>query len=133
MSEEVATASTEASAHAGQPVFGLADCLARLDGNADLLEKLVGIYLKALPGHMDRLKHALAGGDLPSAGRVAHLLCGASANVGACRVAALAKRWDAALRAGLAGPYDVALLEAALADFVDALRERWPTLSVPAA
>lgn len=60
------------------------DLLVRnLDGDADLLARVVGLFFEASDEILARIRCALAEADAPALGRKAHELRGALANVGA--------------------------------------------------
>ncbi len=74
------------------PVFDKVGMMARLMGDEDFAQKLIGVFLEDIPRQIEVLKRCLEAGDVASAERQAHSIKGASANVGgeALRSVALA-------------------------------------------
>lgn len=77
---------------------------ARLDELADedpeFLQELVEIFLEDAEAHVSALAQADAGDDVAEIARIAHMLKGASANIGANGLAEAARRLEAAGRDG---------------------------------
>jgi CheY-like chemotaxis protein len=59
------------------------------EGEPDILEELVGIFLEDAPSQLETLKEAAEKGDTQSIGRIAHTLKGSCGNMGAVRMEAL--------------------------------------------
>ncbi|HRZ82754.1 MAG TPA: response regulator, partial [Candidatus Hydrogenedentes bacterium] len=84
----------------GPPVFvreRLADMLA---DDKEAMQEVLAQYLASAPGLLARVAECLARGDAAQAGREAHTLKGASANVGAEALAGAAGALESAGRAG---------------------------------
>ena len=64
-------------------VFDSNELLKRLDGDKELFNELLDIFLRDIPLRLERLKHALGGNDTRLATQQAHTVKGASANIGA--------------------------------------------------
>lgn len=62
-------------------VFDRADLLYTIDGDTEMLEELVDMFLRAAPDQMERIRDALEQGDYPVVQREAHKLKGTSANM----------------------------------------------------
>jgi CheY-like chemotaxis protein/HPt (histidine-containing phosphotransfer) domain-containing protein len=56
-------------------------------GQRDLVEELLGVYRKMLPGHLEEIRQAAAKRDWKTLEHAAHKLRGSSANLGANRIA----------------------------------------------
>jgi len=82
------------------PLFDREGCLARLDGDEELLGILVKIALDDLPGTIAALVAALRDGAFEDAGRHAHSIKGAAANVGGLALAAQAGLLESMIRTG---------------------------------
>ncbi len=83
------------------------------EDDASLIAEVVGVYLEDAPLRIARLRLALAAGDRREAGRQAHTLKGASANVCAERLAKIAGRLEEACRTGTVEDARTLLAEAA--------------------
>ena len=77
-------------------VFDLASVQERLDGDNELVRVVLEAFLDDIPCQIQALKEHLANGDSSAAGRVAHAIRGASANVGGDRLRNLAKEMEMA-------------------------------------
>jgi CheY-like chemotaxis protein/HPt (histidine-containing phosphotransfer) domain-containing protein len=78
--------------------------LARVEGNRELLRELVGLFLKDCPGHLVRIREAIACEDGPGLRRAAHALKGSVSNFAAGRASEAALRLERmADQAGMAG------------------------------
>lgn len=84
----------------GIPVFDRAQALRAMGDDEDLLKEIAGLYLADYPGSLHLLQSALKAGDASVAERLAHSLKGASANLGAERVRAVAYEIEKAARSG---------------------------------
>lgn len=92
-----ATAVTPTSAE----IFDRAAALARLEGDGDLLAMVVASFLEDVPRDLAGLRSALAQGKSQEAGRHAHSIKGASANVGAEALRRIAARLEQQLHEGM--------------------------------
>ena len=63
-------------------------------GEADLLEKVVGIYLDETPDLIIRLRDAVSAGDFEQLRRTAHALKSSSAHIGAISLSAIAREME---------------------------------------
>ncbi len=72
--------------------------LISLDDTLGVLVDFVGMYTEQAPERLAALRVAFSAGDLDEVGRVAHSFKGASANLGAIRVAEVARRLEHAAR-----------------------------------
>jgi HPt (histidine-containing phosphotransfer) domain-containing protein len=82
------------------PVFDHANLLERMMGDGQLSRAIVLRYLETTPTRLSNFKAALEAGDSAEAARLAHLLFGASSNVGAARFGGILKRMEGASKAG---------------------------------
>ncbi len=78
------------------PVLARDEALARLEGDVDLWNEIRDIWLEDAPSLLAGVTKALQDQSSDGIRRAAHALKGASANVGAVRVAAVAKRIEIA-------------------------------------
>ena len=85
------------------PVLDMDTALAGVDGNARLLGRLQAMFCADTPRELAELRAALAAGDREEARRLAHLVKGTAATVGAARASAAARRAEDALAAGRLG------------------------------
>ena len=67
-------------------IFAAKECLARLDGDAQLVASLIDVYIAEAPKRLAEMTSAIAAGDSKAAGMAAHSLQGASAGVSAGRL-----------------------------------------------
>ena len=96
-----AAAAPEAGgADCGLPVFDRAGLLGRLAGEEDLVEPLLRSYLGSVSGHLDQLSAALFASDVQKVLLRAHLIKGASVNIGALQVNQAASLLEMLARAG---------------------------------
>lgn len=71
-------------------------------GNPEFIRQLVGLFQARTPGKMDRIRHAIAGGDAGAVREAAHALRSNCGMLGASRMAeACARMEEAAARADL--------------------------------
>ncbi len=82
------------------PVFVRERLLDMLAGDGDAVREVLGQYLESAPEQLARIADCMARGDAAQAGREAHTLKGASANVGAEALAEAARALEAAGREG---------------------------------
>ena len=119
------------TAAARPTVLNTATALAGVDGNAKLLGRLQDLFSRDTPADLASLRAALANGDREEARRLAHLIKGTSATVGAMRVSATAREAEDALAAGrtegLAGLLEMLEQELRLACAAMAETPRTPT------
>ncbi|MHC5113670.1 MAG: CHASE4 domain-containing protein [Planctomycetota bacterium] len=107
-------------------VMDTAAALDRLDGDAALLAEVIGVFLDDYPNQRDRLRAAIAAGDLATVGRVIHALRGALGNFFAQRAVDAAERAQVAADtsdAGALGPA-VEALETEVDQLIAELRRR---------
>ena len=107
-------------------VFDRADLLWRVEGDAELADEVVQIFLDEGPTMLDRVRKAAASGDAAAVRFTAHALKGAAANISAHNVSAAALRLEMMGREGqlAAVQQGVATLEAEIARLEDALRPK---------
>jgi signal transduction histidine kinase/CheY-like chemotaxis protein len=84
------------------PVFNRADVLQRLDGDADLLREVIGLFLDDCPKLVDSMRLAVAAGNGKALKTAAHRLKGSAGNLALARLSESARaledlREDAAL------------------------------------
>ena len=70
------------------------------EGQPDLLDKVIGLYLRDAPGLLAAMRDAALKGDAEALRRAAHSLKSSSANVGAVRLCDACKALELAARAG---------------------------------
>jgi CheY-like chemotaxis protein/HPt (histidine-containing phosphotransfer) domain-containing protein len=101
------------------PVFDRADLLERLGGKAEVIPRFVSLFLVTAEAAITAARNALDTGDATELHKQAHTLKGAAANIGACRIKAVAGMLDDRTRAGdtSTAPSLLAELEAELALF----------------
>lgn len=73
------------------------------DGEADVLNELIGLFLAGVPPHLGAVREASAAGDAHSVERIAHTLKGSCANMGARGMEALCLELEEMGRAGDVG------------------------------
>ena len=124
-----AAASVAPSApRSGLPVFDVSEALDRTGGDWEILEEVAGIFLEQWEEMRDRLRKGLEIGDARELAAVAHRLKGAAANLGAKRIAAIARdaeeEWTAERLAD--AERRVAAFAAGFAEFSEEVRDkRW--------
>ena len=69
-------------------------------GEPDVLSEVLQMFLHEVPPRMDRLRIALAAGNIQEVYRAAHSLKGSAGNIGAKRLMAVCKQLDEMGRAG---------------------------------
>jgi len=92
-----AAARTESSEN---DIFDRAEALARMDGDADLVEEITGVFLEEVPNQMAKIAEALEADDPARVQRQAHTLKGAAANIGAGAMRERAFQVELAAEAG---------------------------------
>ncbi len=108
--------------------------LARVGGNRELYKKLLLQFAHSNTDTPDKLKNALAKGDINEASRLLHTVKGVTANIGANRLAAAAADLETALIQGsIAADNDVLFQEfiASLTLVTDGIRAFEETVTVP--
>ncbi|MEW5772612.1 MAG: response regulator [Thermodesulfobacteriota bacterium] len=78
-------------------VLDTASALSRMEGNAKLLARLQELFSRDTPSDLEGLRTAVAARDLEKARRLAHLIKGTAATVGAVRASDAARRAEDAL------------------------------------
>jgi CheY-like chemotaxis protein/HPt (histidine-containing phosphotransfer) domain-containing protein len=102
--DDLQRALLRAAGSRAEPLFDPA-CIDRLrqleaaTGQA-IVAEVVGHFLESAPGQVEAIREALASGDAGALGFAAHALKGSSAQLGACRLAALAEELEALARNG---------------------------------
>jgi CheY-like chemotaxis protein/HPt (histidine-containing phosphotransfer) domain-containing protein len=108
-----------------QPLLDRQAALERTQGDADLADQLLDVYLRQVPENSRRLRDAAAAGDLEALAHTAHALKSASLQVGALRANALAAALE---RAVGRGDEEAARAHAAgLREVLGALADREPS------
>ncbi|MEE9612751.1 MAG: Hpt domain-containing protein, partial [Desulfatiglandales bacterium] len=79
-------------------VFDGRGLLKRLDGDEELFDELLDLYLQDVPVRLKELKHALEDNDIAMIVQQAHTIMGASANIGAHSLRDLAFEMEMAAR-----------------------------------
>ena len=77
---------------AGGDVVDIADALARLDGNKELLGEIVQMFLEQYPGLLAEIHQSLSSADCNALTRAVHTLGSSAVQVGATKALALARR-----------------------------------------
>lgn len=122
--QAVVEAETPAPAQPPLAIFDRATLMERLEGDAELADEVVQIFLDECPKMMQRLREAVASAVAEAIQFSAHALKGAAANISAERVSAVALRLEIIGREGkLAGSQqEFSTLEAEVARLQHALR-----------
>ncbi len=102
------TAGTGGSSLAAAPIAAAADsnrldmaaALERVEGDRDLLEELVRLFMDQCPINMKEIREAVAAGDANVLLRLAHTLKGAAMNLGALKVSEAAQSLEDQARTG---------------------------------
>jgi len=81
-------------------IFDLAGVLGRLEGDNELAQIIVAVFLEDTPRQIQALKDFVKNGDTAGSARLAHSIKGASANVGGERLRNLASVMEKAADAG---------------------------------
>lgn len=99
-------------------VMDLSAAMEQMDGDAELLQEIVEIFVETAPEQLQAIATALAAGDTPQVGMVAHGMKGGASNFCAGRFVAAARELELlAKRNTLEGA--AGLLEQMRADFAD--------------
>ena len=80
-------------------VLNVEMALTRLDGDQELYNELLALYLRELPKLGESLKIALLSGDISQIATAAHTLKGASSNLGAERMVMFCRGIESLCRA----------------------------------
>ena len=96
------------------PVFDRAGMMTRVMEDEDLAKEIVAAFLEDIPRQIAALRVCLEGGDARGAGRQAHTIKGASANVGGERLREVAAEMEVSGKAG-----DLAAVTGRLAELDD--------------
>jgi two-component system sensor histidine kinase/response regulator len=107
---------------AGPPVFDRPALLDRLMGDADLVKQIMAIFLDDMPKQIQSLETLLDRRDAESAGKQAHAIKGAAANVGGMAFSAVAAEMENAGNLGRAD--EIAALRPELRRQFDLLRAK---------
>ncbi|MBE0566636.1 MAG: Hpt domain-containing protein [Krumholzibacteria bacterium] len=92
--------------------------MGQMDGDAELLQEIVGIFIETGPEQLDAIAGALAAGDAAQVSLVAHGMKGGASNLCAGRFVASARELElSAKRGSLAGA--AGLLARMRADFAE--------------
>jgi len=106
-----------------EPVVNVAELLARVDNDAELLRELIAIFKVEFPHHLCALREAVGQGNLKNVQKSGHTLRGMLANLGTARAAAAAARLER-----LEDSSDGAALKSALAFFESEVTDLLPEL-----
>ena len=90
----------DTSSPAGLPVFDRPALSDRVLGDEDAVTQIIAIFLEDIPKQLQSLKELLDRRDAESAGKQAHAIKGAAANVGGMAMSAVAGRMEKAGRTG---------------------------------
>ena len=104
-------------------MVNVAELLARVDNDAELLRELIAIFKVEFPRHLCALREAAGQGNLKNVQKSAHTLRGMLANLGTTRAAAAAARLEQ-----LGGSSDGTALKSALALFESEVTSLLPEL-----
>jgi len=77
-----------------EPIVNVAELLARVDNDAELLRELIAIFKIEFPRHLSALREAVGQGNLKNVQKSAHTLRGMLSNLGTTRAAAAAARLE---------------------------------------
>ncbi|MGA2886678.1 MAG: PAS domain S-box protein [Terracidiphilus sp.] len=117
------------SADEGQtPVFDRAGVLQRMLGDSELAAAVMEVFLEDMPRQIRILRELLDAGDASGAGRQAHSIKGAAADVGGERLRKVALEVEKAADCGDMGAVQayMADLEAQFLLLREAMKEEWP-------
>ncbi|MFN0059288.1 MAG: Hpt domain-containing protein [Planctomycetota bacterium] len=97
----------------GVHVFNEPAALEQVDGDRQLLQELLNLYLRSSQRLVSELHQSVAAGDNVATGRLAHSLKGASGNVAADRVRLLSATLEQCMKNGKAvdGPAFVRIIQ----------------------
>jgi CheY-like chemotaxis protein len=127
--ENLASLAGDSAAPAAGPAlqpaaFNMAAALERMDGDADLLKELAGLFLEELQRWMAQIRHAVAGRDAPTLQGTAHTLKGSVGNFSAQEAFEAARQLEACGR-----EQDWSQAERALAALEEAMSHLEPALA----
>jgi CheY-like chemotaxis protein/HPt (histidine-containing phosphotransfer) domain-containing protein len=110
------------------PVFDRAGVLEHLIGDSELVAAVMEVFLEDMPRQIQILKELLDAGDAVGAGRQAHSIKGAAADVGGERLREVALEMEKAFDAGdlSAAQACMAGLEAQFLLLRETINEEWP-------
>ena len=97
--------------HDSSSIFDRAAMLERLMDDEELARTILDGFLEDIPRQIEALRGYLEAGDAPGAGRQAHTIMGAAANVGGERLREAAFEMEKAAKAG-----DLSAVKARMAD-----------------
>jgi HPt (histidine-containing phosphotransfer) domain-containing protein len=80
--------------------FDRESLLNRIGGNEALANKLIQMFLGDAPGQIEHIRAAITAGDCKEAGRLAHKIGGAAANMGCEHLSSAAKDMEKSGKAG---------------------------------
>ena len=80
--------------------FDRAALVSRLEGDEELVQEIVALFIEDGAVQVDKLRAAVAAAALEEAARIAHTVKGAAANVSAEAIRGLSHRVEAAAREG---------------------------------
>jgi HPt (histidine-containing phosphotransfer) domain-containing protein len=106
-----------------KPIVNVAELLARVDNDAELLRELIAIFKIELPHNLGVLREAIAQGNLKSVQKSGHMLRGMLSNLGATRGTAAAAQLEQ-----LGDSSDHTALKSALALFESEVIDLLPEL-----
>jgi HPt (histidine-containing phosphotransfer) domain-containing protein len=106
-----------------EPIVNVAELLARVDNDAELLRELIAIFKIEFPRHLCALREAVGQGSLKSVQKSGHTLRGMLSNLGTARGAAAAARLER-----LEDSSDGDALKSALAFFESEVTDLLPAL-----
>jgi HPt (histidine-containing phosphotransfer) domain-containing protein len=114
---------SETVGDSGSGVIDEGEALARVGGDRELLQSLVGVFFDCCPAYLEELRTALNRGDPKGVQRAAHTLKGMAGNLGAGPLAEAALRLEVMGRQGDLDGWEPAwmALEATLAQTRPAL------------
>ncbi len=107
------------------PPFNQAELVERLGGNAALLPRFVGMFIKSLDEPIQRLRGAIESGNHDDIHRLAHTIKGSAANISAPRIMNSAAILDETAKSGGSQDYlqQLQRLEAEYDDFKRVVRD----------
>ncbi len=93
------------------PVFDYDDFLERMDGDAELLKEVIGIFLEDAPNLLSALGSAVRTGDAEAMEKAAHTLKGAAANISAKKLQQSAHIMQETIKKGRMAPIEKLFME----------------------
>ncbi len=88
-------------------VFDFDSLNQRLGGDTMLINQIVNLFIKDIPGKIDLLKDSLTKQDFPTASFYSHTIKGSGLNIGAARMSLVADQIDRQLRSGVTDSIEV--------------------------